>query len=1011
MNKLHKRFIAMLVIFTSLISFLPMKFGEQVAKAATAGTDIEVTTESSTTPLTPAVDSSTQETIYTTAGIKKEFNITVSDVRTTEEALTQLAKNTKTSQSGIINQEIEILSINGIQGDGVGTDSNPNFSTIGVEISDYANPVSANEKRVGVTISNLPYGVNKIVYKVKTTTLTMNCDVTTDSAGNSVANVTKGSEVESDYKNGQLTIEHATTYAVSKINPMVFNAYIGSQDISNESTIDNNTRPFLYSTTATPDSKMQLRYTFDVPDSVSTLTYDMTFDSSLILDGAKVYKNGAYDSSVTITNNSNNGGNGKLHGSLSKVGDSDIILLKLDSSISNGDASIQKVYSIEIRYNTLESSKDYSIKNAGITKLNYNDSTDVKAYIGKKFTVGTISSADTTPVYNGTITIDKRARMISIDPTLVRNKSTVTYQVTNKYVDSSGNTNTKSSELKNGKQYIDFSTGSVSNTLQVDVYEGDGESITGKLLVRYLLAVSNSDTTDSFNMNLIFDDGRALLTQPGVKANTLPFSGSRRTYDLYTGDEVKVALGEQSSKNEYIKVWLADEVDGTLTEADESKNNEFNATSGLRDDTLNITVGTAKEMVVQAYYDEYTNSTTGSCVLTGSYPVGDKYYFYLPNNFTSNNNNNNNNTDKSSDALLSLLKIKDATLIDSNGNKGFSSDTTSYNVTVAKDDTSVKLTATSEDENVQSIVATVDNSEDTYGLVSGEATELPLNSSGTTNIKIVVTAQDGSTAKTYNLVINNSTKSSNNSLKNVILSTGDYTFDSSEDTTKVRVDQSTTSIKVTPVAEDSSSTITVNGEDFSSTAITVSLKGSQTTYIDIAVESEDGKSKKIYTLEVVRSDSQDYNSSDDGSDEEDQFYDNINQCWVDYTKYDEWAKVDGKPVYFDKKHKQVKDQWVQTKGDWYYLNSSGYIASGWKIDTGTGKSYYLDPSTGKLKTGWINLNNTWYYMGTNGVMHKGWLYLNGKWYYFAPNGQMVVNQSMYIDGKMYKFAVDGSVIS
>ncbi|OOM16473.1 cadherin-like beta sandwich domain-containing protein [Clostridium saccharobutylicum] len=1024
MNKLHKRFIAMLVIFTSLISFLPMRFGGQVAKAATEGADIQVSAYGSTTPITSTVDTSTSknEVIYTSENTEEGFNITVSDVRTTQDKLTQLAKDTQSTQTGIISQDIEILSINGVKSSGVGTDSDPNFSTIGIQINDYANPSSASQKRLGKTIMNLPYGVNRIEYRVKITKLTMNCEMvnsgTFDSNGNPIKepSVTKGEQVDENFGSEFLTIEHGTQFVVNKINPMIFNAYIGQQDVDNESTISNNTRPFLYSTTAKPDQKMQLRYTCDVPDSISTLTYDMTFNNSLVLDGAKVYKNGEYDPSVTITNNSDNQGHGKLHGSLSKMGQSDIILIKLDSSITSSssgtkiDPAIQKSYAIQIKYKELDSSEDYSLEDANITKLNYNADTGVQAYIGKKFSVGSISNDDNTPVYNGEIHIDKRAGMISIDPNLVRSRSTVTYKVTNNYSDNGADIKSKKSELKNGKQYIDFMAGSVSNTLQIDVYEGDGESITGKLLVRYLLKVVNPTTTDSFNMNLILDDGSAELTQPGVRSNKVTFSEGRRTYDLYTGDQVKVALGQQSSKNEYIRVWLADEVDSNnLTETDASKANTFNEDSGLRNDSLNITVGKAKKMAVQAYYDEYKkDTTTGKYVLVGSYPVGDKYYFYLPNNFSS-SDNNNNNTDKSSDALLSSLKIKGATLTDSNGNSGFSSSSDSYDVSVDKDDTSVSLTATAEDQNVKSIVATVGGSEDSSNLVSGESTDLTLNSSGTTNINIVVTAQDGTTTKAYSIIVKNSTKSSNDKLKNVILSTGNYTFDPSEDTTKVRVDLNVTSIKVTPVVEDPNSTVTVNGQKYSNDAITVNLKGAQKTDIEITVKSEDGKSTQTYTLEVTRTDSSN-NDTDNGSDEQDQFYDDISDCWVDLNKYDEWGKVNDKPVYFDKKHKQVKNQWVQTKGEWYYLNNVGYRASGWKVDTDSGKTYYLDPVTGKLMTGWMNLDNNWYYMGGNGVMHKGWLYLNGKWYYFAPNGQMVVNQSMYIDGKMYKFAVDGSVI-
>ena len=49
------------------------------------------------------------------------------------------------------------------------------------------------------------------------------------------------------------------------------------------------------------------------------------------------------------------------------------------------------------------------------------------------------------------IYIDKKATMISLDPDLIRSKSTVAYVVTNNYVDDTGTTQVKKSVLKNGK--------------------------------------------------------------------------------------------------------------------------------------------------------------------------------------------------------------------------------------------------------------------------------------------------------------------------------------------------------------------------------------------------------------------------------------------------------------------------------------------------------------------------------------------------------------------------------
>ena len=75
--------------------------------------------------------------------------------------------------------------------------------------------------------------------------------------------------------------------------------------------------------------------------------------------------------------------------------------------------------------------------------------------------------------------------------------------------------------------------------------------------------------------------------------------------------------------------------------------------------------------------------------------------------------------------------------------------------------------------------------------------------------------------------------------------------------TKIRVDQAINKLKVTPVPEDSKSKVTVNGTKYSGSPITVDLKGSQKTDMDIEVISEDGRDSKTYTLEIYRTDSAD----------------------------------------------------------------------------------------------------------------------------------------------------------
>ncbi|MFT8351239.1 N-acetylmuramoyl-L-alanine amidase family protein [Clostridium saccharoperbutylacetonicum] len=1036
MREMKKRFVALLIVFTSIVSFLPVGFSGHEAKAAVSDASaIQVSIAGDKNLITPRNDATLNETIYSTQNVVGGFDITVKDVRTTIDALQKLAKDTKTSTSDITQQNVEIVSINGTPVTDTAT-----LNEIGITISDYQ-IVNGAVPSVGKTINNLPLGVNKIQYKISFRTQNIDFVPASKSlSGVDEANV--GTYKDTEYASQTITIEHATDFVVNKINPMTFKAYVGSQNsfdnitnafIGTASEKVNNTTPFLYIQDAKADSSMALRYTFDVPDSVSALKYVMTFENTMNLENAMVYKNGK---KATIGTEYNIDGQ-QLTGSLAKLGQPESIVVKLDSG-SGANKDIQKAYAIEIRYKNLNSNNDYSLKDAGITKLNYNDNTDVQAYVGKVFNVSQDKNA-IFKTYKGDIYIDQRAGMVSLDPTLLRDKATVGYVLTNNYTDSTGKTQVVKSELKNGKQFIDFKASTTANELQLDVYAASNGEITDTqtILARYLFKV-NIVNSSNFDMNLSFDvaDNSSstaktpYLTQPGTTNLIDKFYTSRRTYDLYYGspnsDSVKVSLDKtkRSNLNEYTKVWLADDVNSNnLTEATASVNNkQILATDGsgnyVRDTDLNVKIGTAKKMVVQAYYDEFTYVTDSSgnkVIKTNSdgepiytsEPIGDTYVFYLPENYG--NQTNPNQGQKSDNAVLNSLKVKGYSLTNSNGTTGFSSTDYNYNVTVAKEDTTEKFTVIAQDANIASITATINNGDQSYTLPSGEETELPLDSSGTTKVKIVVTAQDGTTTKTYTVTLTNNNKSSDAALKNVILNTGDYTFDPTADITKVRVDTNVTNIKVTPVPKNSNSTITVNGQNYSDTAISVSLRGNQKTQITIEVKSEDGASTKTYTLEVYRVDNSDWNDNNNNNNtDDDQFYDDFNDTWVDLSKYEEWGTVNGKPAYFDKHNRQVKNAWITTGSKNYYLNNIGFRASGWKVDNTDGKTYYLDPTTGEMRMGWINVDNKVYYLGKNGVMHKGWLNLNGKWYYFTPNGQMVINQGIFIDDRVYTFGQDGA---
>lgn len=984
MRKIGKRFVALLVVFMSMVSLLPMPFGDsgKAANAAVANTTINVEGSKTEDKVTVSGD------IYTTETVHEYFTITVPYKKVSTDKI-------KPGETGIVDQRIIITKVNGFDLSAATTTAEKNIilDKIGCKLATEGNQDFNNGKEIGVKIEGLPLGVNKIEYQIEETTQTRKKVL--DDAGNIIDDSLEA-EVKSVYPStatsNKLTIQHAKTYVQSKIETLEFESYIGKESDYDESS-DNNKQPFKFTSFAEADPDMPLSYTFNVPDGTDTLKYVMSFKDQV--QGSTVFKNGKQDTASIVDN--------KITGNLANLGQRDLIVIKLGSG-----TNVEKAYAIEINYNTLKANEDFTLRDPGITKFNYNESDEVRAYIGKHFIQSNKKDTQGILTYNGTITINKRAEMISLEPKLGRSEDNTAFVISNHYDNGSKIENSK---LINGKQFVDFNKGT-DNEIWVDIYEGKDGNTVGTVLARYKLKVIVEDTNPPAE-KIKFSFGDAYLTQPGRKDSVIQFNTDRRTYDLYSGDTVDVTLNSpQTSQKEYFKVWLSDSVDNESAievKTDNPSNNML------------VDVSKSKRMILQAYYDEIvykkdadgnyeTDPVTGDKVIEKRIPspLGQKYVFYIAKNLDDYNPGGGDET--SDNAALSGLKFNNGVLKGIDGSSGFSSNKYSYKVTVPKDDTDTKITATAESKNVKSIIATITETGDEYELTSGEPFQIPLNSSGTTTVQIEVTAGDGITKKAYNITISNDTRGSSTLLKNVILSEGDFDFDPDNDVTKVRVDQKVLNIKVTPIPEDSNSRVTVDGDRYKGNPITVSLKGSQMTEIEIKVTAEDGSASQTYTLEVYRSDSDLPDDDDDDNNYEgDIFYDEFDECWVDLSKYEEWGEIKGKPAYFDKKGRQVKDAWITTDGKLYYLNKSGYRSSGWRTES-DGKTYYLDPSTGEMRKGWMNQNNSWYYLGPNGVMKTGWLYQNNKWYYFTPNGQMVTNQNMYIDGQVYRFAQDGTMI-
>ena len=134
-----------------------------------------------------------------------------------------------------------------------------------------------------------------------------------------------------------------------------------------------------------------------------------------------------------------------------------------------------------------------------------------------------------------------------------------------------------------------------------------------------------------------------------------------------------------------------------------------------------------------------------------------------------------------------------------------------------------------------------------------------------------------------------------------------------------------------------------------------------------------------------------------------------------------WRKDDGKWYFLDYKTGVMLKGWHKLPHgpnnveDWYLLNKSGEMLSGWQWSTKDGKTgwYYLDPDNG-MRTGWIYDDGEWYCLGDDGRMLTGWVTYKGRKCYLEPlsdkthvQGTCYVNRTAVIDGKTYRFDKDG----
>ena len=357
----------------------------------------------------------------------------------------------------------------------------------------------------------------------------------------------------------------------------------------------------------------------------------------------------------------------------------------------------------------------------------------------------------------------------------------------------------------------------------------------------------------------------------------------------------------------------------------------------------------------------------------------------------------------------------------SEGSIDFSRKKASFDVVVDKDVDSIRIQAKPEDEDYRVEIDGEEVDEDCKW-----RTEVDLKE-GKNVIEIYIEDEDDddNPQRTYKLNIYRGTQpdSSTNSgeidtdqdeiyIDNLLIEDGDIPVDFDKEITSydIKVDKDLENIIIKAEPEDDDNIVRIDGsKPDSKYRKRVTLNSTGNTKIEIKVYSDlddddDDYEERIYTLNIIKEDSNNTNKNDDTVDNITN-NDNNNQNTNISTNNNKWVKNEyGLWQYFDSLGKPLANQWFRDGGCWYYLNNYGIMQTGWLQDGG--KWYYLDGS-GVMQTGWIQERGIWYFLNSDGTMKTGWhLDSDGKWYYLNQYGAMLTN--VYVDN--YRLGPDGAWI-
>lgn len=202
----------------------------------------------------------------------------------------------------------------------------------------------------------------------------------------------------------------------------------------------------------------------------------------------------------------------------------------------------------------------------------------------------------------------------------------------------------------------------------------------------------------------------------------------------------------------------------------------------------------------------------------------------------------------------------------------FSSDTTSYTATV--DFTVDEITVTPTVDDVTAAVTVGGNP-----VNSGTASAAIALTIGSNNIPVAVTAEDGSTVKTYTIIVTRSAPSSNANLSDLTLSKATFdqlSFDSAQTSYTASAHFLVPTTTATATVADNTATLKINGTTIASgaTSAPISLPVGSST-ISATVTAQDGTTTQTYAVDVTRGDASTFDqliyAKASNSDSSDQF--------------------------------------------------------------------------------------------------------------------------------------------